>query len=70
MQNVKNNEAFARINLDKLTEDDRQYYSRIMNQSWPFLEQLILTAKVFMQNVAQDTQPFAAMVRANVPELV
>jgi uncharacterized protein (TIGR02646 family) len=70
LQNVRNNDALAKVNLGQLTDDDRDHYSSVMNQPWPVLEGLILTAKVFMEKAAKDTTPFAAMIRANFPELV
>lgn len=70
LQNVRNNEALAKVDLAHLTEADRVLYSAIMNQPWPILEEIILTAKAFMGKAANDTQPFAAMVRANFPGLV
>lgn len=70
LQSVRNFEAFDKFNLIESTETDRQEYSRLMNQPWPVLEQLILTAKEFMRTVTDDTQPFSAMVRANFPDLV
>lgn len=70
LQNVKTNEAFAKVDLDNLTEQDRQEYSRIMNQSWPVLETLILTAKAFVAKATADNQPFTTMVRANFPDLI
>ncbi len=70
LRNVRNNDAFAKINLAELTVNDQQQYSRLMNQPWPVLEQLILTAKAFMETVATSTQPFSAMVRANFPDLI
>ena len=70
LQNVRNNIAFAKIDLDNLTDDERQQYSHIMKQPWPVLQGLILKAKEFIAVVANDTQPFSAMVRANFPDLI
>jgi len=70
LQNVTNNEALAKVDLANLTEQERQTYSRLMHQSWPVLEKLILTAKTFMTKAAADDQPFAAMIRANFPDLI
>ena len=66
LQNVRINQAFAKIDLENITDSDRQHYSRIMQQPWPILEQLIRTAKAFMTTAADDTKPFAAMVRAHL----
>lgn len=70
LQNVKNNEALARVDLAQLTDADRIQYSSIMNQPWSVLEEIILTAKAFMNKTAKSTEPFAAMVRANFPDFV
>ena len=70
LQNVRNNIAFAKVNLSELTTTDKEEYSRIMNEPWPVLEDIIMKAKAFVILAARDTQPFSAMVRANFPDLI
>ncbi|WP_460914933.1 HNH endonuclease family protein [Spirosoma areae] len=69
LQNVRNNEALAGVNLDTITNAKRQQLSQLLNMPWPVIEQLIRTAKIFMATAADDAKPFAAMVRANFPDL-
>jgi len=64
LQAVRANEALAKVNLEEFTDADRDEYSRLMKQPWPVLESLIRDAKAFMAVATNDTQPFAAMVRA------
>lgn len=70
LHKVALNETLAKVDLSTLTEHDRQTYSRTMQQPWIHIEQLILTAKAFVAKAAADDQPFAAMVRANFPDLI
>lgn len=65
LQNVRNNDALARIDFENLTDIQRQQCSQMMNQPWPLLEELIRTAKKFMAVASNDEEPFAAMIRAN-----
>lgn len=69
LQNVENNRALSSVDLATITDDECQQYSQIMHQPWPVLRELILKAKEFVAVAANDSQPFAAMVRANFPEL-
>ncbi|GAB3024823.1 HNH endonuclease family protein [Spirosoma pulveris] len=70
LQNVKLNIAFAGVDLNMITDLEREQYSHIMQQPWPVLEDLILKAKEFVRVAADSTKPFAAMVRANFPDLI
>ncbi|GAB4011160.1 hypothetical protein GCM10028808_23940 [Spirosoma migulaei] len=70
LQNVRNNIAFAGVDLETITDLEREQLSHIMHRAWEDVLDLILKAKAFVAIAADDTQPFAAMVRANFPDLV
>ena len=66
LQNVKNNVALASVNLETITTTERRQLSQIFNLPWGVLRDLILKAKEFVVVATTDTQPFTAMVRANL----
>jgi uncharacterized protein (TIGR02646 family) len=66
LQNVRNNKFLAGFDLTQTTEDERRLLEQRFGQPWPVIENLILTAKTFMATATQDSQPFAAMIRANI----
>jgi uncharacterized protein (TIGR02646 family) len=70
LQNVENNMALAGVNLTTITDVESQQLAEIMNQPWLVLRELILKAKEFIAVATTDYQPFAAMVRANFPNLI
>lgn len=70
LQNVQNNIALAGVDLEAITDEGRQQLSQLMHLPWDLLQSLILKAKKFTAVAAHDDQPFAAMVRANFPDLV
>ena len=70
LQNVRINIAFAGVDLETITDAQRQQMSQQMHQPWAVLRDLILKAKEFVAVAADDTQSFAAMVRANFSDLV
>lgn len=69
LNNVKNNVALARLNLEEMTQADKDRYSKDFGLPWEVLEDVVLKAKAFTQVAAKPQSPFAAMVRANFPEL-
>jgi uncharacterized protein (TIGR02646 family) len=69
LNNVRNNVMLARLDLDALSQEDKDRYSRDFSLAWADLEDLILKAKEFVKIAAQPQSPYAAMVRANFPKL-
>lgn len=70
LQNFRNNIAFAGVDLETITDLEREQFSHIMHRPWEEVLDLILKAKAFVAVATDDTQPFAAMVRANFPDLI
>jgi uncharacterized protein (TIGR02646 family) len=65
LKNVQNNKALANFEPDAISEFQRTELMKLFKLDWKTIEALILTAKAFMAVAAEDTQPFAGMVRAN-----
>ena len=53
-----------------MTKNERDALVQQTGQSWDIIETFIMTAKAFVRIAADDNQPFAAMVRANFPNLI
>ena len=70
LQNVRNNVFLASFNPSVMTKNERDALVHQTGQSWDIIESLIMTAKAFVRIAADNTQPFAAMVRANFPNLI
>ena len=62
--------GYANINLAKTTPQQQRELSRQFKLPWPLLREIIVIAQITINKAADDTQPFAAMVRANFPDLV
>jgi uncharacterized protein (TIGR02646 family) len=70
LQNVRNNIFLAGFDPVVMTANERLILSQQSGQPWEVIESLIQIAKLFTAKAAKDTQPFAAMVRANFPDLI
>lgn len=70
LQNVRNNKFLAGFNPPAMTLGERNWLAQQTGQTWSVIENLINTAKEFMAVADNDSHPFAAMVRANFPDLI
>ena len=70
LRNVRYDEAFANVDLTSLTAESKEELVQVFGLPWSYLEGLILTAKTFIAKATADDQPFAAMIRANFPNIV
>ncbi len=67
LQNVENFRVIATYEPTKMTNIQRNELSNQWRIAWSDVELLILRAKAFMSVAKDATQPFTAMVRANLP---
>jgi len=70
LQNVRNNLFLAGFEPAQLSESERLLLVKQSGQDWSVIEELIQIAKLFIAKATSHNQPFAAMVRANFPDLI